>query len=555
MKKWVKKNYGHTNSHRGMFHDTIVSKMQQKYTKTIGLNGKFYLWKLSIYEVIENWIQYYNLRSVFLCNLPFEWTSFICLILVFESGGRAYVYGKRLWFSPIDTIHVIDRDTQILSDMFVDLFFLILPLALMRLVYDSTSIVPTVALQIILPPGFSLFGKLRFTVLQTMRSNIDNMIVAKQNMVSSSIERRRISIYGRNVYLKIERLQNKHFPRWAKLAVFTSSLLYCILLFITIIIQSSLLNKVDVLCTNLLHNNTKVLWHDGCIVKTPFCKNLFQPYCDCAVIDIKTHNVTTLPNGIVEMTNLRKLAIRNGPLRKLPMHMEKLNKLRMINFEFNQLQNFDVDISKFTSLNRLILRFNEITSVHTQFWKHETLTMIEASSNIGLPIPTDPNDIYLPNVYYIDIRNNSVYLPPLLGNEQLPSVAVLLINGNKMPVYSGTFNFETLENLAYLSLSEMDGLTTLPSYLANFEYLRYIDARNNNLTSVPNKVTKWLKEKNIEAYFSGNDILCKNDVVNYGKYCEMLCSKYCWSKNHVDGHCDPSCNSEKCHYDGGDCDI
>ena len=249
--------------------------------------------------------------------MQFAWTSFICLILVFESGGRAYVYGKRLWFSPIDTIHVIDRDTQILSDMFVDLFFLILPLALMRLVYDSTSIVPSVALQIILPPAFSLFGKLRFTVLQTMQSNIENMIVAKQNMASSSIKRRRISIYGRNLNLKIERLQNKHFPRWAKLAVFTSSLLYCILLIITIIIQSSLLNKVDVLCTNLLHNNTKVLWHDGCIVKTPFCKNLFQPYCDCAAIDIKTHNVTTLPNGIVEMTNLRKLAIRNGPLRKL----------------------------------------------------------------------------------------------------------------------------------------------------------------------------------------------------------------------------------------------
>ena len=216
MKEWIEENYNNrdnnnnNNNSQNNYYYTFFSKIQTKYETTIGLNGKFYLWQLSMNEVIENWIQYYNLRSVFLCNLPFEWTSFICLILVFESGGRAYVYGKRLWFSPIDTIRVIDRDKQILSDMFVDLFFLILPLALMRLVYDSTSIVPTVALQIILPPGFSLFGKIRFTVLQTMRSNIDNMIVAKQNMVSSSIERRRISIYGRNVYLKIERLQNKH---------------------------------------------------------------------------------------------------------------------------------------------------------------------------------------------------------------------------------------------------------------------------------------------------------------------------------------------------------
>ena len=66
------------------------------------------------------------------------------------------MFGKRLWFAPSNTIRVIDRDHQILSDMFVDLFFLIFPLALMHFVYNSTSIVPAVALQIILPPALSL---------------------------------------------------------------------------------------------------------------------------------------------------------------------------------------------------------------------------------------------------------------------------------------------------------------------------------------------------------------------------------------------------------------
>ena len=117
---WIKRNYGSlykTKKH------TIVSNFRLMYGKNIGLNGRYYLWKLSLYEVFENWWQYYNLRSVFLCNLPYELTSIICFILVMESGLRGYSFGFRLWCSRRTSIRVIDRDIQILSDMFVDLFF------------------------------------------------------------------------------------------------------------------------------------------------------------------------------------------------------------------------------------------------------------------------------------------------------------------------------------------------------------------------------------------------------------------------------------------------
>eukprot|EP00943_MAST-04B_sp_MAST-4B-sp1_P007630 g7630.t1 len=546
---WIKRNYG--SRYKTKKHN-IVSHLLLKYRKNIGLNGRYYLWKLSLYEGFENWWQYYNLRSVFLCNLPYEITSIICFILIIESGLRAFLFGRKLWGSGTDSIRVIDRDVQILSDMFVDLFFLMLPWAM--IFSYGVRLIPSVTLQIVAMPGFSLFGKLRFMLFQAFRANIDQMIIQEENKESQSANRRRQSIYGIDRTTKIEREQNKYFPRWAKMAVCGSSFTYCVMLIATVIIQGTSLSQVDVVCNDLLKDHTEMIWHNGCKIKTPFCKNMFVSSCDCAAVDIKSHNSTMLPDGIVEMTNLRKLAIRNGPLMTLPDNMEKLKKLANIDFEFNRLKCFDVDVSNFLFLSSIYIRFNNITHVHDSFWKHETVTEILANSNIGLRMPLNPKDIYLPNVVYFDIRNNSVLLPSILGKDQLPSIIYLLLDGNKIP-QNGT-SIETLSsNLAYIGLARC-GLKTLPSYLTEFKYLKYLDARDNNITEVPKEVTNWIKDTGIEAYFSGNKLLCENDAENYGKYCEKVCSKYCWSKDgNKDIYCDPSCNSKECDYDGGKCEF
>ena len=131
-------------------------------------------------------------------------------------------------------------------------------------------------------------------------------------------------------------------------------------------------------------------------------------------------------------------------------------------------------MSKYLFLNRIYVSFNNITHVHDSFWKHDTVTEIEANSNIGLRMPLNPKDIYLPNVFYFDIRNNSVLLPSILGKDQLPSIIFLLLDGNKIPQNGGT-NIQTLSsNLASLGLARC-GLKILPSYLTDFKYLKYLD--------------------------------------------------------------------------------
>ena len=550
MIKWIKRKYGDQDNTRK---SNILSNVKSSYQRNIGLNGRYYLWILSMQECFESWWQYFNLRSVFLCNLPYEITSIICFILVMESGHRAFLFGKKIWGSGIDSISVIERDMQILRDVYVDLFFLIVPWA-MIFAY-GIRLIPSVNLQIVAMPGYFLFNKLQFMMIQTIRENTHKLIMQEENNESHKVNRRRESIYGTDRIKEIEIEQNKYFPRWAKMAVCGSSFTYCIMLITTVIVQGTSLLRVDGLCNDLLKHHTEMIWHNGCKIKTPFCKNMFVSTCDCAAIDIKSHNLTMLPDRIVEMTNLRKLAIRNGPLMTLPDNMEKLKELTDIDFQFNRLKRFDVDVSKYLFLNRIYIRFNTITHVHDSFWKHDTVTEIEANSNIGLRMPLNPKDIYLPNVFYFDIRNNSVLLPSILGKDQLPSITFLLLDGNRISQNGGT-NIETLSsNLALLGLARC-GLKTLPSYLTDFKYLKYLNARDNNITEVPKEVTNWIKDTGIEAYFSGNKLLCENDAENYGKYCEEICSKYCWSKDgNKDNYCNPDCNSKECDYDGGKCEF
>ena len=91
------------------------------------------MWKLYIYEFIENWIQYFNLREVFLCTMPFQYTTAVYFMMILETGGRAFAFGRLLFRSSSDAITVEYRDSQVILDTLVDLFFLIYPLAIIYL--------------------------------------------------------------------------------------------------------------------------------------------------------------------------------------------------------------------------------------------------------------------------------------------------------------------------------------------------------------------------------------------------------------------------------------
>ena len=103
--------------------------------------------------------------------------------------------------------------------------------------------------------------------------------------------------------------------------------------------------------------------------------------------------------------------------------------------------------------------------------------------------------------------------------------------------------------LQYLGVARCD-LIQLPSYLSEFMKLEYLDARDNNISTVNKDLKILLKTNEAESYFSGN-VVCN---VDKELDCEPVCTKYCWSRHASNnGFCDDQCNSKECEYDGGDC--
>ena len=94
-------------------------------------------------------------------------------------------------------------------------------------------------------------------------------------------------------------------------------------------------------------------------------------------------------------------------------------------------------------------------------------------------------------------------------------------------------------------------LLSLPNYMHEFEKLKYLDVRYNNISHVDTKLLSLMESNDMETYFAGNEIACNK----YKKKldCEPLCSMYCSSRTPKDNYCDAECNSKECEYDGGDC--
>ena len=82
------------------------------------INGKYYLLKLYLIELFESFNQLINVINVYLCSLPVEYSSVLCLFLGIDSWVRAYEVLQK------NTPE--RRDRQIKIDIVMDLLCMII---------------------------------------------------------------------------------------------------------------------------------------------------------------------------------------------------------------------------------------------------------------------------------------------------------------------------------------------------------------------------------------------------------------------------------------------
>ena len=205
-----------------------------------------------------------------------------------------------------------------------------------------------------------------------------------------------------------------------------------------------------------------------------------------------------------------------------------------------------VDVGKWEKLNKLHLMYNNISKYHEQsLWTHPELDGLALESN-AIEMPA--TRLYLPSLTFLHLGENNLTIKKSFDVKSLPNIAFLYLNGNNLE----SFPSESLkDNLVYLGIARCN-LTSLPSYLFKYKYLKYLDARDNSISNVGGDLIELCRTNDAESYFSGNAV-CMKDV---SLDCEPLCSKTCWSRKvGNDDRCDVSCNSKECYYDGGDCLI
>lgn len=142
-----------------------------------------------------------------------------------------------------------------------------------------------------------------------------------------------------------------------EIMVFVSAAGYALLMFVVLLIHLVTSAQTDTICNESLGSAyTTTLWVNGCKVKIPFCKSMFEPSCDCAAINIKNHTMTKLPQKISVLKHLQKLSIKNGQLESLPSKLEDLQHLITFHVTFNRIKRFDhIDVSKWEQIHSIWL--------------------------------------------------------------------------------------------------------------------------------------------------------------------------------------------------------
>eukprot|EP00945_MAST-04E_sp_MAST-4E-sp1_P004319 g4319.t1 len=212
---------------------------------------------------------------------------------------------------------------------------------------------PLEILQIVLWPSLSLLFKVRRQFFETLRQNGKRFIDDVRGKKSIKVGRGRESVYGVDHDTKVSHFQNRALGSLFKRAVFGFSVLYIIAMSVILVTQLARANEVDGDCKYIFVKNPGDRDHflEDCSVKVMFCKNVVEPSCDCAVLDIVNHNMTRLKNNFTTLTALNWLRINTGPLESLPTSgMEDLTKITVLYLDFNFLTSFKVDVSFWPSL-------------------------------------------------------------------------------------------------------------------------------------------------------------------------------------------------------------
>ena len=521
------------------------------------MRGKYYLIKFYTVEIISMIITVVNVRTIYLCSLPPWLGGLFCFIFAVEGAGRA---------AHIRSKNTPERRLQGLRvDTYMDIADTILPIVVLFTAYG---------IKLSLQEVFQILGWASFVTHRKFVSIFSEILkirslkrfrVMQSKTYLNATPNRKLGRTNTQLLHGATTLQAKSMPKWFRTFVFAVCLLYSTwvgLIGVALVASGSAAARACGANTDM-----QLIWGKHCVVQAPLCNDMFAPDCNCAVIEVRRHNMTVLPSTVDGMTALRRVEVRDGPLATLAHNFgSRAKQLAVLNFDFNKLTKLPTSMGTMSSLHTLYASFNNIASVPSGMWSLPELFDFDLSSNeIGHTFSRAT--LSLPNLHFLTLDNNSVVaLPRSFHAINIPNLVTFGISGNNiqhLPEDIGSFK-ATLEEV----FAARTNLTSLPSTMQDLTRLKTLDVRNNSLFSLP----AWIPGLNNLMMQTGSftvsgNPLCSNGWVSSEACppilqrvleggttgCTPQCSDYCSVLQFENYGCDYECFSAECQFDNGQC--
>ena len=133
---------------------------------------------------------------------------------------------------------------------------------------------------------------------------------------------------------------------------------------------------------------------------------------------------------------------------------------------------------------------------------------------MGLRMPT--SGISLPSLNYLNLQENDMVFTTPFQVEFFPQLLYLYLSGNHLKVFPA----KNLKNILKLDIARCK-LIDVPLAVSQYRDLRYLDARDNNITTVEDDLKALIEKNNVKAYFSGNAVCNEDSSLD----CKPLCSR------------------------------
>jgi leucine-rich repeat protein SHOC2 len=200
------------------------------------------------------------------------------------------------------------------------------------------------------------------------------------------------------------------------------------------------------------------------------------------VVKLKLENfglTGAVPADIGQLTSLTKLNLNRNQLTSLPAELGQLTSLTRLDLFGNQLTSVPAEIGQLTSLEGLDLRYNQLTSVPAEIGQLTSLKLLFLSGNQLTSLPAEIGQLTSLEGLYLD-RNQLTSVPAEIG--QLMSLVELSLSGNQLTSLPAEIGQLTSLERLYLDGNQ---LTSVPVEIGQLTSMRELFLGGNQLTSLP----------------------------------------------------------------------